>query len=133
MFVNSKQLILEAELAGGRGDVAWQHSQLFRQSLNDTKEYPFSITLTFNWIFLLKYVVKYFHNVLLKVLCIFFHLTILTRSKVHYEIVLNFKNRWNHTEKLTIFCKNILINSPTFEHKTAQHIFRNIHKNIYNK
>lgn len=48
MFASAKELILEASLSGGKGDVAWQHSQLFRQSLEDTAEYPLSITLTFS-------------------------------------------------------------------------------------
>lgn len=48
-FANAKELILEAVLSGGKGDVAWQHSQLFRQSLEDIDEYPFSITLTYSW------------------------------------------------------------------------------------
>ncbi|XP_038653255.1 peptide-N(4)-(N-acetyl-beta-glucosaminyl)asparagine amidase [Scyliorhinus canicula] len=45
-FNGSTELILEAELSGGEGDVAWQHTQLFRQSLNDRQEYPMEIIIT---------------------------------------------------------------------------------------
>ncbi|XP_078095513.1 peptide-N(4)-(N-acetyl-beta-glucosaminyl)asparagine amidase [Mustelus asterias] len=45
-FNGSTELILEAELSGGKGDVAWQHTQLFRQSLNDRQEYPMEIIIT---------------------------------------------------------------------------------------
>lgn len=47
IFANCTTLILEASLTGGKGDVAWQHSQLFRQATNDSTEFPLSITLTF--------------------------------------------------------------------------------------
>lgn len=33
-----------AKLSGGKGDVAWQHTQLFRQSLN-SNEYPFDLQI----------------------------------------------------------------------------------------
>ncbi|XP_072139264.1 peptide-N(4)-(N-acetyl-beta-glucosaminyl)asparagine amidase [Mobula birostris] len=45
-FNGSTELILEAEMSGGDGDVAWQHTQLFRQSLNDHEEYPMEIIIT---------------------------------------------------------------------------------------
>ncbi|XP_067915959.1 peptide-N(4)-(N-acetyl-beta-glucosaminyl)asparagine amidase [Heterodontus francisci] len=45
-FNGSTELILEAELSGGEGDVAWQHTQLFRQSLNDRQDYPMEIIIT---------------------------------------------------------------------------------------
>lgn len=37
-FSDATEVILEAELTGGNGDVAWQHTQLFRQSSNDHEE-----------------------------------------------------------------------------------------------
>lgn len=37
-------ITLSACLSGGSGDVAWQHSQIFRQTAND-QEYPFQISL----------------------------------------------------------------------------------------
>ncbi|XP_049726757.1 peptide-N(4)-(N-acetyl-beta-glucosaminyl)asparagine amidase isoform X2 [Elephas maximus indicus] len=37
-FSGATEVILEAELSRGDGDVAWQHTQLFRQSLNDHEE-----------------------------------------------------------------------------------------------
>ncbi|XP_014374255.1 peptide-N(4)-(N-acetyl-beta-glucosaminyl)asparagine amidase [Alligator sinensis] len=37
-FSGTTEIILEAELSGGDGDIAWQHTQLFRESLNDCGE-----------------------------------------------------------------------------------------------
>lgn len=34
-----------AELTGGNGSVAWQHAQLFRQSLEDTEKASFEIVV----------------------------------------------------------------------------------------
>ncbi|XP_073848899.1 N-glycanase Pngl [Musca autumnalis] len=45
-LVNCKSFEICAKLSGGKGDVAWQHAQLFRQSLNST-EYPFDLQLEF--------------------------------------------------------------------------------------
>ena len=38
---------LTASLRGGRGDVAWQHTQLFRQSSEDLTSYPFEVRVKF--------------------------------------------------------------------------------------
>uniref|UniRef100_A0A8C8S4A3 Peptide-N(4)-(N-acetyl-beta-glucosaminyl)asparagine amidase n=1 Tax=Pelusios castaneus TaxID=367368 RepID=A0A8C8S4A3_9SAUR len=37
-FSDATEVILEAELSGGDGDVAWQHTQLFRESLSNDGE-----------------------------------------------------------------------------------------------
>lgn len=42
-FRGSKVLTVQVELSGGKGSVAWQHAQLFRQS-TDSEEFPFCIT-----------------------------------------------------------------------------------------
>ena len=42
----SKTLTLTAHMRGGKGDVAWQHTQLFRQEMSDTKLYPLDIKIT---------------------------------------------------------------------------------------
>ncbi|TDG46487.1 hypothetical protein AWZ03_007048 [Drosophila navojoa] len=39
---NATEFQIVAKLSGGKGDVAWQHTQLFRQSLN-SREYPFDL------------------------------------------------------------------------------------------
>ncbi|XP_053190248.1 peptide-N(4)-(N-acetyl-beta-glucosaminyl)asparagine amidase [Scomber japonicus] len=39
----SSEFLVIAELSGGEGDSSWQHSQLFRQSLNETEETSFEI------------------------------------------------------------------------------------------
>ena len=38
---------LSAELSGGQGDCAWQHSQLFRMREDQTDTFPFFIHLKF--------------------------------------------------------------------------------------
>lgn len=45
MFRGSTFLEIEARLSGGKGNVAWQHAQLFRQQ-TDSEEFPFSVTFT---------------------------------------------------------------------------------------
>lgn len=40
------EVVLEAELYGGEGSCAWQHTQLFRESLTD-KENIMEIIVTF--------------------------------------------------------------------------------------
>ncbi|KAJ8273855.1 hypothetical protein GJAV_G00106250 [Gymnothorax javanicus] len=37
-FAGCRELVVEAELVGGEGECAWQHAQLFRQSLTEPKE-----------------------------------------------------------------------------------------------
>ncbi|XP_053875918.1 peptide-N(4)-(N-acetyl-beta-glucosaminyl)asparagine amidase isoform X2 [Malaclemys terrapin pileata] len=37
-FSDATEVILEAELSGGDGDIAWQHTQLFRESLSNSGE-----------------------------------------------------------------------------------------------
>ncbi|XP_015263723.1 PREDICTED: peptide-N(4)-(N-acetyl-beta-glucosaminyl)asparagine amidase isoform X1 [Gekko japonicus] len=44
---NVTDVLLKAELSGGDGDIAWQHTQLFRQSLNDGED-CFEIIIKFN-------------------------------------------------------------------------------------
>lgn len=39
------ELVVEAELTGGEGDVSWQHAQLFRQSLKETEKVLFEVLI----------------------------------------------------------------------------------------
>eukprot|EP00069_Balaena_mysticetus_P003522 bmy_16846T0 len=47
-FSGATEVILEAELSRGDGVVAWQHTQLFRQSLNDPEENCLEIIIKFS-------------------------------------------------------------------------------------
>uniref|UniRef100_A0A1B0CRQ6 Peptide-N(4)-(N-acetyl-beta-glucosaminyl)asparagine amidase n=1 Tax=Lutzomyia longipalpis TaxID=7200 RepID=A0A1B0CRQ6_LUTLO len=43
---NSRKFVMKAVLSGGKGDIAWQHTQLFRQPLKCPR-YPFEICINF--------------------------------------------------------------------------------------
>nr|XP_021503744.1 peptide-N(4)-(N-acetyl-beta-glucosaminyl)asparagine amidase isoform X3 [Meriones unguiculatus] len=47
-FSGATEVTLEAELSRGDGDAAWQHTQLFRQSLNDCGENGLEIIINFS-------------------------------------------------------------------------------------
>ncbi|XP_021534482.1 peptide-N(4)-(N-acetyl-beta-glucosaminyl)asparagine amidase isoform X2 [Neomonachus schauinslandi] len=47
-FSGATEVILEAKLSRGDGGVAWQHTQLFRQSLNDHEENCLEIIIKFS-------------------------------------------------------------------------------------
>lgn len=38
LFKGSKSVILNVELSGGEGDVAWQHAQILRQELDSSED-----------------------------------------------------------------------------------------------
>lgn len=44
---NAREFTLTASMSGGRGEVAWQHTQLFRQSSDDKSSIPFEVKVTF--------------------------------------------------------------------------------------
>ncbi|XP_071943375.1 peptide-N(4)-(N-acetyl-beta-glucosaminyl)asparagine amidase-like [Antedon mediterranea] len=45
--INGARVVtLKAVLSGGKGDVAWQHTQLFRMGLNDMDSYPWDVKIT---------------------------------------------------------------------------------------
>ena len=45
-LAGSKTMTLTAHMRGGKGDVAWQHTQLFRQELSQVAHYPLDIKIT---------------------------------------------------------------------------------------
>lgn len=47
-FSGASEVILEAELSRGDGVLAWQHTQLFRQSLNDHEDNCLEIIIKFS-------------------------------------------------------------------------------------
>lgn len=42
------KLNITVKLSGGKGDLAWQHAQLFRESLNNTEKPSMTITIKLN-------------------------------------------------------------------------------------
>lgn len=40
------KFLIDVTLHGGKGETAWQHTQLFRQRIG-SKDYPFEINVTF--------------------------------------------------------------------------------------
>lgn len=44
---NSSKFSIVVEMSGGKGDIAWQHTQLFRQGF-DCTEYPFELFIEFH-------------------------------------------------------------------------------------
>lgn len=45
--INSPAVVIRATMTGGKGENAWQHSQLFRQEMK-SNEYPLELCLTFH-------------------------------------------------------------------------------------
>lgn len=46
---NLKTFSISAILSRGKGDCAWQHTQLFRQSITSNDDYPFELRISFKW------------------------------------------------------------------------------------
>ena len=46
-LTGSRWCVLSAEMTGGRGDVAWQHAQIMRQSTTERNNYPFALAVLF--------------------------------------------------------------------------------------
>lgn len=44
---NLDSFSINVKLSGGNGDCAWQHTQLFRQSISSINEFPFDLNITF--------------------------------------------------------------------------------------
>ncbi|XP_077997764.1 peptide-N(4)-(N-acetyl-beta-glucosaminyl)asparagine amidase-like [Glandiceps talaboti] len=42
----AKSVTMTAEMSGGRGNIAWQHTQLFRQSVDEISHFPLDIKIT---------------------------------------------------------------------------------------
>ena len=45
-LAGSNTMTLTAHMRGGKGDVAWQHTQLFRQGMAETDIFPLDIKIT---------------------------------------------------------------------------------------
>lgn len=45
-LIGLSKFSIKAILSGGKGDVAWQHTQLFRQRIDST-DYPFQLNIKF--------------------------------------------------------------------------------------
>ena len=43
----SQTVVITAHLRGGIGSCAWQHTQLFRQAMDDTTNCPLDVHMTF--------------------------------------------------------------------------------------
>ena len=46
-FEGMSSMTLTVNLSGGKGDVAWQHTQLFRQSMEEKDSSPLEIIINF--------------------------------------------------------------------------------------
>jgi hypothetical protein len=46
-FSGSDVLTLSADMSGGNGNVAWQHTQLFRQGIDEKAVHPLELRVTF--------------------------------------------------------------------------------------
>jgi peptide-N4-(N-acetyl-beta-glucosaminyl)asparagine amidase len=46
-LINASKFSVRVRLSGGKGDCAWQHAQVFRQSLKDT-DFPFQLLVKFH-------------------------------------------------------------------------------------